>query len=350
MRSIDKLIERSSLGTPQARAARRRAPQALVERVVMRTKNIDARQISPEQPHSPSWLNHRQADDGSGQGGLQMLAARKLAPGQFTIRSVRMIGEGGLGVVDEVEVTDTNQTHPVGTRLARKRLGAAWSNDAGAQARFEREIQMLATMQHPNVVSLEGASLPGGERWYVMPLFARGSLRAWQQAGGRFRTVQEVAGFVASIAEALAYAHSLNFIHRDLKPENILISDAGTPVVADWGLGQFVHVHSKVLDLTRGGPMGTHYYCSLEQWSTGRCTAAGDVYSLGVVMAELAAGRALPISPVGAGIQQDIVAGQSWVARNFNATIRRMTAMFPGSRFQSIGEVAKVLRAIASFA
>lgn len=348
MRSIDKLIERSSLGTPQARAARRRAPRAVVERVLERTKSNDARQISPRLSHSPSWLDGHQADNMPNQGDTHMLAARSLEPGQFTIRPVRMIGEGGLGVVDEVVVTASNRTHPVGTRLARKRLGTAWSNDAGAQARFEREIAMLAAMRHPNVVSVEGASLPGGERWYAMPLFSRGSLRSWQQAGGRFRTAQEVAGFVATIADALAYAHSLGFIHRDLKPENVLISDEGAPIVADWGLGQFVHVHSKVLDLTRGGPMGTHYYCSLEQWTTGRSTAAGDVYSLGVVMAELAAGRAVPISPVGAGIQQDLVGGQSWVARTFNATLRKMTAAFAGSRFQSIAEVATVLRTIAS--
>jgi serine/threonine protein kinase len=139
----------------------------------------------------------------------------------------------------------------------------------------------------------------------------------------------------------------MNFIHRDLKPENILLSDNGGPVVADWGLGQFVHLHSKVLDLTRGGPMGTHYYCSLEQWASGRCERTGDVYSLGVVLAELAAGRALPISPIGSGIQHAVVNGSSAVVQNFNATIRRMTAMLPSARFQSVNEVASVLRRIS---
>lgn len=277
-----------------------------------------------------------------------MVAAVSLLPNQFTIRPVRLIGEGGLGTVDEVEVIASNMSHPVGTRLARKRLSAKWIADAGAKERFEREISMLSTMNHPNVVSLEGTSLPAFERFYVMPCFQRGSLRSWLQAGGRFQTVSQVAAFVATIAEALQYAHSMNFIHRDLKPENILLTDEGRPVIADWGLGQFVHLHSKVLDLTRGGPMGTHYYCSLEQWSTGRCDQTGDIYSLGVVLAELAAGRALPIAPVGWGIQQDIVAaGPDILAQRFNNAIRKMTAFAPTARFQSMAEVSAELRLIA---
>lgn len=276
-----------------------------------------------------------------------MLATRNLAPGQFSITPVRVIGEGGLGVVDEVEVIATNRSHPLGTRLARKRLSANWANDPAAQGRFEREIEMLQTMNHPNIVSLEGVSLAGGERWYVMPLFQRGSLRTWLQAGGRFRTIQQVAAFVSTVAQALAYAHSMNFIHRDLKPENILLADGGGPVVADWGLGQFVHLHSKVLDLTMGGPMGTHYYCSMEQWASGRCDQTGDVYSLGVVLAELAAGRALPISPVGSGIQHAVVNGSARVVQPFNATIRAMTAMLPSARFQSMSEVAHLLLQIS---
>ena len=279
-----------------------------------------------------------------------MVAAMTLLPGQFTIRPVRVIGEGGLGIVDEVEVIASNRSHPVGTRLARKRLGAKWASDKGARERFEREIDMLGTMDHPNVVRLEGVSLPGYERFYVMPLFHRGSLRSWLQSGGRFTTVQDVSNFVASVSDALSYAHSMNFIHRDLKPENILLSDEGEPVIADWGLGQFVHLHSKVLDLTRGGPMGTHYYCSLEQWTSGRCEATGDVYSLGVVLAELAAGRALPIAPIGSGIQQNIIGGGSAVAQRFNAVVRKMTALIPSARFQSIEEVGNALRLIGATA
>jgi serine/threonine protein kinase len=276
-----------------------------------------------------------------------MVAAMTLLPGQFSIRSVRVLGQGGLGIVDEVEVVAGDNSYEIGTRLARKRLGSQWANDAGAQGRFEREIEMLGSMRHSNIVSLAGVSLPGGERFYVMPLFRSGSMRRWLQSGGRFQRFQDAALFVAKVADALAYAHSLGFVHRDLKPENILLSDAGEPILADWGLGQFVHLHSKVLDLTRGGPMGTHYYCSLEQWNTGKCGETGDIYSLGVVLAELTLGHAVPISPVGIGIQLSIAEGRDWAAQHFNSTVRRMTAFGAASRFQSMTEVAHALRLLS---
>jgi serine/threonine protein kinase len=275
-----------------------------------------------------------------------MVAATALFPGHFTIRHVADLGAGGLGTVDEVEVVASNAAHPVGLRLARKRLGPTWANDPGARVRFEREIEMLEEMNHPNIVTLEGVSLPGGERSYVMPLFRNGSLRHALEQGRVFDSLQSLANFGASIADALAHAHALNFIHRDLKPENILLDDDDVPRVADWGLGQFIHRHSKVLDLTRGGPMGSHYYCSLEQWSSGRCDVTGDVYSLGVVLAELAARRALPISPAGSGIRVDVVAGSTWAVRQFNAVIRTMTALAPTARLQSMPIVAHALRAI----
>lgn len=350
-RSIDELLARSSLGTRSAQAKRRSAPKAVVERVLLRSNSQPPRQISLTQEHMAERTDPRSKASGSlSTGDHQMVAAMTLLPGQFVIAPVRPVGEGGLGIVDEVEVVDSNLSHAIGTRLARKRLSARWSCDSGARERFEREIDMLGVMDHPNVVSLEGVSLPEFERFYVMPFFERGSLRSCLEGGGRFKTIQQVAKFIAAIADALTYAHSMNFIHRDLKPENVLISDEGRPIISDWGLGQFVHLHSKVLDLTRGGPMGSHYYCSLEQWNSGRCDETGDVYSLGVMFAELVAGRALPITPVGSGIRQDVISGSSAVVKQLNATIRKMTSLVPSARFQSMAEVASVLNTIGASA
>jgi hypothetical protein len=149
---------------------------------------------------------------------------------------------------------------------------------------------------------------------------------------------------MSRLADALSYAHSANFVHRDLKPENILLDHAGEPKIADWGLGQFVHLHSKVLDLTRGGPMGTGYYCSMEQWATGRCQVTGDVYSLGVVLAELVTGTPVPISPIGSGIRQNVMIEVDTATRSLNGIVRKMTALAESARFQSMDEVALALR------
>lgn len=277
-----------------------------------------------------------------------MNTVMSLLPGQFTVRHVRELGAGGFGSVDEVEVVASNGAHPVGTRLARKRLGPKWAADASARARFDREIDMLEVMNHPNIVPLRGVSLPGGPKWYAMPLFRKGSLRRAIDDGRRFGSVQSLAAFFATAADALAHAHRSNFIHRDVKPENILLGEDDEPVLADWGLGQFVHRHSLVIDHTRGGPMGTNYYCSMEQWATGRCEATGDVYSLGIVLAELAVGSAVPLRMQGAGIQVDVVNGATWAGRQLNAITRAMTAILARDRVQSMNEVARLLRQVAS--
>lgn len=273
-----------------------------------------------------------------------------LEHGQFRIREVGHLGSGGLGTVDQVEVVETSGSHPIGTMLARKRLGPKWSADPGARERFEREIGILRSMNHPNIVSLEGVSLPGAERWYAMPYFPQGNLRAALTNGRRFVTPYAVAGFGAVIADALEYAHGMNFIHRDLKPENILLGANDEPVISDWGLGQFIHKESRVLDLTLGGPLGTGYYCSFEQWTTGRCEISGDVYSLGVVLAELAARTPVSIMPIGAGILQDTVPANGVASRAFNNAIRKMTSFVPSARHQTMGEVASALRVVTAIA
>lgn len=268
-----------------------------------------------------------------------------LQRGEFWIESVREIGVGGLGRVDEVVVTASHGSHPVGTRLARKRLNATWALNPGAQVRFEREIEMLGQMNHPNIVGLSGVSLAGQPRFYVMPVYPR-SLRTAMIGGSYFSTVQEIARFGAKLADALRYAHALNFIHRDLKPENILLDGADDPVLADWGLGQFIHQHSKVLDLTRGGPMGTFHYCSAEQWAQGRCEVTGDVYSLGVILAELGARKATPMPFPGAGITNDPVLGDTPAITKFNFLIRKMTMLMANQRPQTMTQVLAELSAI----
>lgn len=231
--------------------------------------------------------------------------------------------------------------------MARKQLNAKWEDEPSLQARFEREIEMMGKMAHPHIVPLRGVSLPGATRWYVMPLYA-GSLRDALNRGRGFAHTPALARFGAKLAAALSYAHSANCIHRDIKPENVLLDDDDIPAIADWGVGQFIHKESKVLDLTRGGPMGTGYYASLEQWTTGKCGVTGDIYSLGVVLGELGARRAMPIEPQGSGIRQDVVANADLAGVRFNATIRKMTALTPRARHQSMAEVASELRAIGS--
>lgn len=271
-----------------------------------------------------------------------------LPSGQFVFEVEGKVGEGGLGVVDRIRVTESNCRHTVGSEFACKRLNDKWKDHPNARERFEREIKAIAKMNHPSIISFQGENLPEGERFYVMPLYPQ-SLRDYIMAHSAGVEWISVALFGARIADACQHAHKLGYIHRDLKPENILLDHAENPVISDWGLGYFVHKDSKVLDLTRGG-MGTEYYCSLEQWKTGKCDARGDIYSLGILLAELVRGyNRIPVIP-GLGLEQDAVQGNLWGSAGFNLYLRQMTRPYEFQRPASMLEVAAELRKHAASA
>lgn len=263
-----------------------------------------------------------------------------LQPGQFNFDVVRRLGEGGLGIVDEIRISASNAwDKPVGSAWARKMLNEQWREHPEIRARFEREIATLHTLSHANIVRLEGVNVhPGAPRFYVMPLY-RGSFRNVLRQAVRFPW-RDVAGFAIRIGKALTHAHDRNVVHRDLKPENILWDDANRWAIADWGLGGFVHKHSRVLDLTHAG-LGTEYYASLEQWTTGESDARTDVYSLGMMIAEFVRGerRGLP----GYGVPDDLIVATTRATQAFNIVVKRMTAWHRDQRYTNIGDAVAEL-------
>lgn len=270
--------------------------------------------------------------------------AGALPYGQFTFEFTNEnLGVGGLGRVDKVRITASNAPgKPVGSYWACKRLNQQWNQHPTMRERFEREIIALNKMSHQNIVACEGQNLPGGERFYLMPLYS-GNLRRFIAAASHVGNWTFVAGLGAVLADALQYAHNSGFIHRDLKPDNILFNHGGPLIIADWGLGYFVHKESKVLQqLTRGG-MGTEYYCSLEQWSTGKCDQRGDIYSLGMTLDECVAGRQRAIT-VGMGLSNLDPNHGSPGAQRFNALLRSMTQPFARQRIATMASVADELR------
>lgn len=270
--------------------------------------------------------------------------------GQFRFAYVQTtpIGEGGLGRVDRIRITSSNALgKPVGSEWAVKRLNAKWASHPMMQQRFEREIAALKRMSHPNIITFEGENIPGGERFYVMRVFAH-TLRK-HIAGGALRGQwREIALHGANLADAMQYAHDQGFIHRDFKPDNVLF-DAGCPlVIADWGLGYFVHKESQVLQHLTISGMGTAYYCSAEQWATGKCDCRGDIYSLGMTLDEWLTSRQRPIT-VGAGVATAVLSsGRSVGANQFDTLLRKMTQFASRARPSNMRDVAAELRAVAA--
>jgi serine/threonine-protein kinase PpkA len=266
--------------------------------------------------------------------------------GRFHFNYAEEIGRGGLGRVHLIRITVSNAPDlPVGSEWAVKRLNEKWSAHPVMRERFEREIAALKRMSHTNIVTYFGENLPGEERFYVMPIFAN-SVRLHISRGGQRGEWREIARLGAILAHALQYAHNLGFFHRDFKPDNLLFDGGGPIVIADWGLGYFVHRDSQVLQQLTVGGMGTEYYCSLEQWGTGKCDGRGDIYSLGMTLDEWVTGRQRKIT-VGAGLNGPTTAETSAGAQRFNALLRAMTQEFKQNRPASMSAVAAELAAAA---
>jgi len=275
----------------------------------------------------------------------------QLPAGQALFDVVRPLGSGGLGTVDEIIITASNAPDlPVGMLLARKRLNGAFRADPTARERFEREISAIAGMAHPNVIKCSAQNIDRGpERFYVMPVYAN-SVRRCIHEGSMTGDWSQIARQGVIIARALAYAHSLGHIHRDIKPDNLLYNNGGPIQVADWGCGYFIHKHSRVLMPLTNGALGTAYYCSWEQWSTGKCGPSGDVYSLGMTLDEWTCGRRRNLGPldIGNGVRTPTTTELTTGARKFNAVVQAMTARDTRVRIATMTDVASLLEAAIS--
>jgi len=232
---------------------------------------------------------------------------------------IRTLGQGGLGIVSLYQTSE-------GEQYAVKQMLNPW--DESHHERFKREIKIMANLVHNNIVKVLNFDTDNNNPWYVMPYYQDGSLREKLMdiiSKGKIFSSKGASGIVYYLAEALHHAHNFGIIHRDIKPENILFNGK-EPLIADWGLGKFIHKKSIVL--TNVG-IGTKSYCSPEQWENGVSDSRSDIYSLGLVYRELLTGTLT-------GKIKD---------KRINDIVNKMTALSPNDRFQKMEEV---MRAISS--
>lgn len=219
---------------------------------------------------------------------LEREAARAVAGRRIgAYRIVREIGRGGMGVVYEArrEEADFEQ------RVAIKLLPAAWAEPALAD-RFRFERRVLAGLDHPNIARLlDGGATEEGVPFFVMEYVEGQPLDQWCDA--RALDVRARVALVREVCGAVAHAHQQLVVHRDLKPANILVGDDGRPRLLDFGIATLVSDEDGAsAGLTRTGQGSfTPGYASPEQARGERVTTATDVYSIGVLLYRLLAGR-----------------------------------------------------------
>jgi serine/threonine protein kinase len=203
--------------------------------------------------------------------------------GAYRIR--QLIGVGGMGAVYLAErAEDYRQT--VALKLIATTLTRV------AIERFHNERQLLARLQHPNIVRLlDGGTTPAGIPYLVMEHISGEPIDAY--CARKNLSIRERARLMELIARAVAYAHERGIVHRDLKPGNVLVTDEGVPKITDFGLARSIE-HADSVSLTaRGVVTGTPGYIAPEQivGGPGRNLPSIDCYSLGAILYRLLVGR-----------------------------------------------------------
>jgi TolB-like protein/Flp pilus assembly protein TadD len=200
------------------------------------------------------------------------------------------LGKGGMG---DVYVAEDTKLH---RRVALKILPGKFAEDATRRERFEREAQAVAALDHPNIVTIFSVERTEGVHFITMQLLEGEVLSSRISEHGM--ALDDFFDVALPLADALAAAHAKGITHRDIKPRNILITDAGTVKVLDFGLAKLDPIdvsesdaELETLELTEPGMiMGTAAYMSPEQLQGESIDSRSDIFSLGVVLYEMATG------------------------------------------------------------
>ncbi|MGH9460178.1 MAG: protein kinase domain-containing protein [Vicinamibacteria bacterium] len=261
------------------------------------------------------------------------------------------IGQGGMGEV--YRATDTKLNRDVALKL----LPDLFSKDPDRMARFSREAQVLASLNHPNIAAIHGLEEAGGKRALVMELVEGETLQERLQRGPM--PLEEALTVAKQIAEALEEAHEHGFIHRDLKPANVKITPKGTVKVLDFGLAKALEGEAgrgSSPDLSQsptlsaaataaGVIMGTAAYMSPEQARGQAVDRRADIWSFGVVLYEMLSGKSAfggdTVSDVLASVLKtdiDLKSLPSDVPTAIRQLLRRCLTRDRKQRLQSIGD------------
>jgi serine/threonine protein kinase len=201
----------------------------------------------------------------------------------------RLLGTGGMAEVYLAEDVRLPR------KVALKLLPAAFTQDADRTRRFEQEARAVSALNHPNIVTVYEIGRSKGRQYIASELVEGRTLRDCLSAGMMLREILDVTSQVAS---ALSAAHAAGVMHRDIKPENIMLRPDGYVKVLDFGLAKLAVGESgramspaKAFTTTAGIVLGTAGYMSPEQARGQKVDARTDIFSLGVVLYEMIAGR-----------------------------------------------------------
>jgi eukaryotic-like serine/threonine-protein kinase len=270
-----------------------------------------------------------------------------LTPGQRlgSYEVIALLGSGGMGQVYRAH--DSRLQRDIALKVLR-------SDDPEHRRRFEREALSVASLNHPNIVTIHSVEEAEGIPFLTMELVEGTPLTSVIPAGGL--PLAEILPLATSICGALAAAHSRGIVHRDLKPANVMVGRDGRVKMLDFGLAKALeprHTRYGSAEETREGLLvGTLAYMSPEQLMAQTVDARSDVFSFGVLLYEMATGKRPFEGPNPAVVLVSIINNPlPEIAGDYaelDRIIARATSRKPGARYQRAADVLGDLRALAA--
>ncbi|HEX3654902.1 MAG TPA: SUMF1/EgtB/PvdO family nonheme iron enzyme [Pirellulales bacterium] len=273
--------------------------------------------------------------------------AKALILGEYTI--LDKIGAGGMGQVFKARHRRMKRI------VAIKMLPPAMTKDAAALARFEREVEAAAKLNHQNIVAAYDAGQANNAHFLVMEFVDGKDLSAMVKKDGPF-PVGKAVNYILQTARGLEFAHGEGVVHRDIKPANLLLDKKGVVKILDMGLARIESDGAAQTELTGTGTiMGTVDYMSPEQAiNTKHADHRADIYSLGMSLYYLLAGKAVyggetAMEKLMAHQNQPIPSlrdTQTTVSKQLDAVFHKMAAKRIEDRYQSVTEVVEALEGL----
>lgn len=268
-------------------------------------------------------------------------------------RLERLLGAGAMGVV--YAARDTTLRREVALKLVHPHR----CTSAEARLRFVREAELLARVEHPNVVAIYDVGSDADRQYFVMEKVEAQGLRQWLSV--RPRRLDEIVACFRDIARGLAAAHEAGVVHRDFKPTNVLVDERGVPKVTDFGLAQLTPDDSSSAHAstgseprrdatTTGHGSGTPAYMAPEQHRREPSGPAADQYAFFVALYEAVVGRR-PFRGAETDVERLGLAKQrgpdaltlAHLPRRLRAAVRRGLAPDPHARHSDLHAAARAL-------
>jgi hypothetical protein len=213
----------------------------------------------------------------SGENIVEDLTGKQLGP----YRVIAPLGEGGMAAVFKAYQAGMDRY------IALKILPRYFASDPQFVGRFQQEAKVLARLLHPHILPVHDYGETDGYTYIVMPFVETGTLA--DLLDEKPLPLVQIRCIVTQLGDALDYAHSQGVIHRDVKPSNVLVDQRGNCLLTDFGIAKMVE--GSVYLTRTGGIVGTPAYMSPEQIQGQELDGRSDVYSLGIVLYEMATGR-----------------------------------------------------------